>query len=65
VNGQTIKTVTYPNDATIYRSGNKSGWYHLEEMEISSDMLHVGENIITFTNNNSAVMYDTIVLESD
>ncbi|MBP2657641.1 MAG: hypothetical protein H6Q69_673 [Firmicutes bacterium] len=65
VNGHNVKTVTYTNDSTIYRSGNKSGWYHMEEIEISSDLLQAGENVITFTNNNSAIMYDTILLESD
>jgi rhamnogalacturonan endolyase len=65
VNGHIVKVLSYPSDTTIYRSATQSGWYHLEEIELDSTMLHLGENIVAFTNNHSAIMYDTILLESD
>jgi len=65
VNGQSVKTVSYPNDTTIYRSATKSGWYHLENIEIDASLLKCGENVITFANHGSAIMYDTILLESN
>lgn len=65
VNDHVVKALSYSSDTTIYRSATQSGWYHLQEIELDAAMLHTGENIVTFTNNHSAIMYDTILLESD
>ncbi|MBU3178815.1 hypothetical protein KPL47_21115 [Clostridium estertheticum] len=65
VNGKVVKSTDYISDTSIYRSAMKSGWYHLEEVEFDSNILNIGENIITFTTCNAAIMYDTIILESN
>jgi rhamnogalacturonan endolyase len=65
VNSHIVRSLSYPSDTTIYRSATQSGWYHLEKIELDSAILHLGENIVSFINNHSAIMYDTILLESD
>lgn len=65
VNDYVVRKLSYLSDTSIYRSAMNSGWYHLEEIELSPEVLHVGENVVTFTNNNSSVMYDTVLLEND
>jgi len=65
VNGKTVKAVSYPSDTTIYRSGMKSGWNHLVVMEVSPEMMHIGENKVTLSTHGASAMYDTILLESD
>ncbi|MCB2353749.1 polysaccharide lyase family protein [Clostridium estertheticum] len=65
VNGKVVKYTDYISDTSIYRSAMKSGWYHLEEVEFDSSILNLGENVITFTTCNAAIMYDTIILESN
>ena len=70
VNGTAVGTFpSYPNDESIYRSANQSGYYHLVPLSFSASHLKVGQNTITFklTNVSSGggAMYDTIKLEAD
>ncbi|MDS0525657.1 polysaccharide lyase family protein [Clostridium sp. SHJSY1] len=65
VNDNVIKKAEYENDTTVYRSAVKSGRYHLEEIDFCGDLLHDGENVITFESIDGAFMYDTILLETD
>lgn len=65
VNGQKVKSLSYPNDTTVYRSAVQSGWNHLAVIELDGAVLKVGENKVSLKNNNTKVMYDTILLESD
>jgi rhamnogalacturonan endolyase len=59
----------FPNDQTIYRSGNQSGFYHLLTFTFPASLLKVGSNTIAFkmtnVNNGGGIMYDFIKLETD
>lgn len=65
VNNQPIKALSYDNDATVYRSGLRSGRYHLEELSFEGSLLQRGKNTITFKSSNGSFMYDTILLETE
>jgi rhamnogalacturonan endolyase len=70
VNGTSVETLpTFANDASIYRSANQSGYYHLVIVNFPTSLLKVGANSITFNATNvvggAGIMYDTIKLETD
>jgi len=65
VNNQPIKELSYDNDATVYRSGLRSGRYHLEELTFNGSLLQQGKNTITLKSSNGSFMYDTILLETE
>jgi rhamnogalacturonan endolyase len=65
VNGKVVKTVSYPSDTTIYRSGMKNGWNHLVQVELSTEALHAGDNVVTLRTTDCSAIYDTLLLESD
>lgn len=68
VNGTSLgRLASFPNDQTIYRSGNQSGYYHLVLMTFPASLLRSGANTVTFQSikvtNGGGRMYDTIKLE--
>jgi len=65
VNNQPIKALSYDNDATVYRSGLRSGRYHLEELTFEGSLLQPGNNTITLKSSNGSFMYDTLLLETE
>ncbi len=70
VNNTSVATFPqFPNDSTIYRSGNQSGRYHLLTFTFPASLLKVGSNTMTFNmtnvNNGGGIMYDFIKLETD
>jgi len=64
LNDTEISRKTFINDASIYRSATLSGRYRRFEIEVPASLLKAGENILTFKNVDSMVMYDTVLLES-
>ena len=64
LNDTEISRKTFINDASIYRSATKNGRYRRFEIEVPTELLKEGENILTFKNVDSMVMYDTVLLES-
>ena len=65
LNGQSVGSVSYPRDASVDRSTNRSGVYHRNEYTFPASLLKQGENTLTLTANGSGLMYDTLVMESD
>jgi rhamnogalacturonan endolyase len=69
VNGTSVSTLPSYTDASIYRSANQSGYYHLVTIDFPSSLLQVGTNSITFNATNvvsgGGIMYDTIKLATD
>lgn len=63
-NGRVLKTCSYPNDQTIYRSGNTSGTYHQEDFDIPASEVKPGENVVTFRDKDGLIMYDTVVFSA-
>ena len=59
----------FPNDQTIYRSGNQSGCYHLLTFTFPASLLKVRSNTIAFNmthvTSGGGIMYDFIKLETD
>ncbi len=70
VNGSSVGSFpSYTNDASIYRSANQSGYYHLFTINFAASLLRAGTNAITFratsVSSGGGVMYDTIKLGAD
>jgi len=68
VNGKSIGNVpTNDNDMTIYRSGNRGGYYHLTSLTFAASELKSGSNAITFhatkVDDGGGMLYDTIKLD--
>ena len=61
LNGKLLKTCSYANDQTVYRSGTTSGTYHQEDFDIPASDLKNGENVVTFANKDGLIIYDTVV----
>ncbi len=64
LNDTEISRKTFINDSSVYRSATLSGRYRRFEIEVPAGLLKKGENILTFKNTDSMVMYDTVLLES-
>lgn len=64
LNDTEISRKTFVNDASIYRSATKNGRYRRFEIEVPANILKEGENVLTFKNVDSMVMYDTVLMES-
>jgi len=72
VNGTNVGTLNYPNDGTVYRSANQSGYYKLTQLDFSSSLLHTGANSVVFNMtactgapSPGGIEYDVIKLETD
>jgi rhamnogalacturonan endolyase len=65
VNGQTVGTLSYGDDASVRRAANRSGRYARNEYTFPSSVLKAGENTLTLRANGGGIMYDTIVMEAD
>ena len=68
VNGTSLgRLASFPNDQTIYRSGNQSGHYHLVLITFPASLLKAGANTVTFqtikVGSGGGRIYDTIKLE--
>jgi rhamnogalacturonan endolyase len=68
VNGHVIETLpSYTNDASIYRSANPSGYYHLAVLNFPASHLKTGANSLTLhathVDDGGGKMYDTVKLE--
>lgn len=59
---QLINETYLVNDAAIYRSATLSGRYRRVEIPIAPEKLQAGENTILLENQESMIMYDTILL---
>jgi rhamnogalacturonan endolyase len=68
VNGTVVSTLAFGNDQTIYRSGNRSGFYQPESISFPAALLHAGPNAVTFhlaaVTRGGGIMYDTVKLEA-
>jgi len=66
VNGTVVSTLSFGNDQTIYRSGNRSGFYQPEQISFPSSLLHPGTNTVAFAmtavSPGGGIMYDTVQL---
>ena len=66
VNGTVVSTLSFGNDQTIYRSGNRSGFYQPEQVSFPSSLLHAGANTVAFAmtavSPGGGIMYDTVQL---
>ncbi len=72
VNGTQVGTLSYPNDGTVYRSANQSGYYRLAQFDFASSLLHTGANSVVFDMTACAgspspggIEYDLVKLEAD
>lgn len=72
VNGTQVGTLSYPNDGTVYRSANQSGYYRLAQFDFASSLLRNGANSVVFDMTACAgspspggIEYDIIKLEAD
>jgi hypothetical protein len=65
VNGTEVGRLSYPDDASVRRSTNRSGRYARNEYTFPAAILKKGANTLTLRANGGGLMYDTIVLESD
>ena len=70
VNGEEIGKVTHGDDASVRRAANRSGVYARFEFTFPAAMLKAGANTISLrmnrpAGNNTGIMYDTVVLETD
>ena len=70
VNGINVLTIAPVNDASISRAADRSARYLLRESSFPASYLRLGENTIDFHmitpgGRFNALMYDTIILESD
>lgn len=72
VNGTQVGTLNYPNDGTVYRSANQSGYYRLAQFDFAASLLHSGANSVVFDMTACAgapspggIEYDIIKLEAD
>jgi hypothetical protein len=68
INGSNVGSISYPRDASVDRSANRSGSYHRNEYTFPASLLKQGDNTFTLhctSVGGGGLMYDTIVLESD
>lgn len=72
VNGTNVGTLNYPNDGTVYRSANQSGYYKLTQLDFPSSLLRIGANSVVFdmtactgAPSPGGIEYDVIKLETD
>ncbi|XP_033229094.1 rhamnogalacturonate lyase-like [Belonocnema kinseyi] len=65
VNGHLMKEFHYENDKSIYRSAPQSGNFHAEYINIPSNLVTTGDNVISLTVRHGLLMYDSINLSSD
>jgi rhamnogalacturonan endolyase len=72
VNGTKVGTLSYPNDGTVYRSANQSGYYRLTQFDFASSLLRSGANSVVLNMTACAgaptpggIEYDIIKLEAD
>jgi rhamnogalacturonan endolyase len=72
VNGTQVGTLSYPNDGTVYRSANQSGYYRLTQLDFASSLLRSGANSVVLDMTACAgaptpggIEYDIIKLEAD
>ncbi len=67
VNGSKRTTMSFSNDASVYRSANTSGRYEQRIIIFPDSLLHFGENTVAFkmisVGNRGGLMYDIIKLE--
>ena len=61
LNGKVLRSCSYENDQTVYRSGTTSGTYHQEDFDIPASLLKDGENVVTFADKDGLIIYDTVV----
>lgn len=64
LNGKVLKTCSYPNDQTVYRSGNTSGTYHQEDFDIPASEIHPGKNTVTFRDKDGIILYDSVIFSA-
>ena len=66
VNGAVVGTLSFGNDQTTYRSGNRSGFYQPERIAFPASLLRAGPNTVslamTKVSAGGGIMYDTIQL---
>ncbi len=65
INGTSVGSLNYSDDASVRRATNRSGRYARNEYTFPASILKAGENTLTLSANGAGLMYDTIVLESD
>ena len=72
VNGTLVGTLSYPNDGSVYRSANQSGYYRFRQIDFASSLLRAGANSVVFDMTACAgaptpggIEYDIIKLEAD
>ena len=64
LNGTEISCKVFINDSSIYRSATTSGRYRRFEIAVPHELLKEGENVLSFSNAGSMVMYDTVLMEA-
>ncbi len=64
LNDNEISCKVFINDSSIYRSSTTNGRYRRFEINVPASLLKKGENILSFRNVDSMVMYDTVLMES-
>lgn len=72
VNGTSVGTLSYPNDASVYRSANQGGYFRRTQLDFPSSLLRTGANSVVFDMTACAgapsaggIEYDLIKLEAD
>ncbi|HTB63915.1 MAG TPA: polysaccharide lyase family protein [Opitutales bacterium] len=79
LNGESIGSLSHPDDGSLRRSANRSGVYNRSEITFPASLLKKGDNTLTLraTTSDSSVgtdggpglpnglMYDTLVMEAD
>jgi rhamnogalacturonan endolyase len=72
VNGTQVGTLSYPNDGTVYRSANQSGYYRHTQLDFAATLLRTGANSVVFdmvacagAPSPGGIEYDIIKLEAD
>lgn len=68
LNGSTLGSVTFSNDASVYRSANTGGRYQKKVFKFQASKIRKGANSlalkVTDTGNRGGVIYDVIKLEA-
>jgi rhamnogalacturonan endolyase len=68
VNGTAVQTLSFGNDQTIYRSGNRSGFYQPQRISFPASLLRGGANTVAFrmtaVSGGGGIMYDTVRLDA-
>lgn len=72
VNGTKVGTLNFPNDGTVYRSANQSGYYRFAQFDFAASLVHTGANSVVFdmiscdgAPTPGGIEYDIIKLEAD